>query len=174
MAANSLFELRRIIREIAREPLASQGISTGQLVLKLFDDHAEEIAAAKDDLAEFGLKHLVYNLMSRTAAAVDTAAQDSLPFPGSLKRLDPPDTISVPILSNEDANEVKWIAFRSARLSDLEAHLQLLKTAIKHDQASAKNFAGVVRWFKDRIGDQSAMTVEDALREGDSKEDKAA
>lgn len=157
-----LVELRRKMRETLNTLMTDDGLSAGQLVLRLHEEHPEEIAEARDDLANIGLQKVIQELMPKHRATAESTEQFSLPL--ALKGIVAPDAISVPTPSNEEGTSVKWVPFRRARLEHLNAHLKLLNDSISNDRARARQMKRIVDFFAPHMKRHPKMTVEEVVQ----------
>lgn len=177
MSKNSpLAELRRKMRETVVSLMTDDGLSSNQLILRLQEEHPDEIEQAKNDLAGIGLQKIVQEIMPRhRGSSTQPAAQFTLPL--SLKGIVPPDAISVPDKSNAEGPSVRWVPFRRAKFEHLNAHLGLLHSSIEHDRARMREMKRIVDALKPLMTKHPNWTVEDAVRainKAQAKRGKAA
>jgi hypothetical protein len=169
-----LIELRRKLREVASDMLDRDGLTTGQMMLRVQEELPAYVSAANPDLAQVGLRHIISDTLHKPRAVKAAGDQEQFSF-GSivpLRTIKAPDTISVPVKSNTEADEVRWISFKNARLLDLRAHLDLLDKGIADDKAKAAIMRRIVRYFEAKLQDTPFMTVEEYVAAHATKKTK--
>ena len=169
-----LSDLSDKLRRTYHLMLETGGVTCSQLITRFRTDFGEIFEAAKDRLAEIGLRVIAQRLLRgpvRIQVQYDLFALPSELRPFARRQ------ISVPT-SSESAGaagrEVKWIAFPNATFPDLLGHVGLLADGIEADRQRLLGLADIMERVRPVMEQSPTMTMREGLAELGRRQSEAA